>query len=53
MKLPLTLLLDWYQPQHTIVNHMVVKEVGSEALHQLLNLFGVWWLLQLRVDETF
>ena len=44
--------LNWYTPQPT-VNHMVVKEAGAEALHQLLNLFGAWWLLQLRVDETF
>ena len=53
MKLPMTLLLDWYLPQHTIVNHMMVKEAdaGAEALHQLLNLFGAWWLLQSRVDE--
>jgi hypothetical protein len=36
----MTLLLDWYPPQHTNVNHMVVKEAGAEALHQLLNLFG-------------
>jgi hypothetical protein len=52
-KLSMTLLLDRYPPQYTNVNHMVVKEAGAEALHQLLNLFGAWWLLQLRVDETF